>query len=325
MLRQHFIPLERQLLLYGFSAVDITDIALKVIGAFYAFAGLIGSRAGLMSIFFDKAIAAISMKKISMPERIQSAWLVAASGLVFLGGVLLLVGLEAAVWVFALSTLAQAFYLYVIAPRYFDADNPPDTTGRRQTTNAFVIYFAATAFIVWAAWHGRLMPLADLRQTAALATVAALVLYLGYVFKTLWWQPKPRSPLAAFGGGESGDGYASGPALPAHECTRIKLMCDYQCDPLWALDEDRYGCFSPDLIEISDGLRADLKSWAQSYDTSFNLDDFSNPHWSDAQYAAHEAEGRRLAGRLKRERPDLMVFVMEPATGVVEIHATEPA
>lgn len=307
--------------------MEITDVALKVIGAFYTFAGLVGTRAGLMSIFVDKAIAAISMKKASVSERVQSAWLVIASGLIFLGGVLLLVGLEAAVWVFGLSTLAQAFYLFVVAPRYFDADNPPDSAGRRQSTNAFVIYFAATAFVIWATWHGRLMPLSDVNQTAAFATVAALVLYLGYVIKTLWWQPKTGSPLTAFGSAENGvDGveYDSGPALPAHECTRVKLMCDYHCDPLWALDEERYGCFSPDLIEISESLRNDLKAWAQIYDTSFNLDDFSKPHWSEAQYAAHDAEGRRLAGRLKRERPDLMVYVMVPEIGVVEIHATEP-
>ena len=306
------------------SGIEFTDVVLRVIGAFYAFAGFVGTRAGLMSIFFDKAIAAISMKKTSTPERIQSAWLIAASGVVFIGGVLLLAGLEAAVWVFALSTLAQAAYIHVIAPRYFDADNPPEATGRRQTTNAFVIYFAATAFVMWAAWRGRLIPFGDLQQIPAIAVAVALLLYLGYVAKTLWWQPKTRSPLAAFGA-HNGDEYDDGPALPPHEGTRIKLMCDYQCDPLWALDEDRYGCFSPDMIEMSDSLRADLKAWSQSYDTSFNLDDFSNPHWNDQQYADHEADGRRLAGRLKRERPDLMVYVMDPHVGVVEIHATEPA
>jgi hypothetical protein len=46
--------------------------------------------------------------------------------------------------------------------------------------------------------------------------------------------------------------------------------------------------------------------------------------WSDAQHAEHAAEGRRLAGRLKRERPDLMVYVMEADIGIVEIHADEP-
>ena len=46
--------------------------------------------------------------------------------------------------------------------------------------------------------------------------------------------------------------------------------------------------------------------------------------WSEEQHAAHAAEGRRLAGRLKRERPDLMVYVLEGDIGVVEVHADEP-
>jgi hypothetical protein len=54
------------------------------------------------------------------------------------------------------------------------------------------------------------------------------------------------------------------------------------------------------------------------------VDDPANGNWIDAQYAAHAAEGQRLAGRLKRERPDLMVYVMEPDIGVVEIHDDEP-
>lgn len=313
--------------------VELTDVALHVIGAFYAFAGLIGTRAGLMSLFFDKAIAAISMQKPSTPERVQSAWVIAMSGVIFLGGVLLLAGLEAAVWLFVLSTLAQAAYLYVIAPRYFDTGNPPDGAGRRQSTNAFIIYFAATAFVMWATWRGRLAAFGDLQQmpAMAIAVAAALLLYLGYVAKALWWQPQAGTTPAAFAAHDSNDddeytdAHDAGPALPAHESIRVKLMCDYQCDPLWALDENRYGSFSPDLIEISDDLRNDLTAWAQNYDTSFNLDDFSNPHWSNQQYADHEAEGRRLAGRLKRERPDLIVHVMDPHLGVVEIHATEPA
>ena len=34
---------------------------------------------------------------------------------------------------FAASALAQAAYIYVLAPRYFDAAEAPDARGRRQT------------------------------------------------------------------------------------------------------------------------------------------------------------------------------------------------
>jgi hypothetical protein len=78
------------------------------------------------------------------------------------------------------------------------------------------------------------------------------------------------------------------------------------------------------MIDLSPQLAADLNAWAVAFDTSLNMDDPATGNWSDAQYADHVAEGRRLAGRLKRERPDLMVYVMEPDIGVVEIHPDEP-
>ena len=49
--------------------IELTDIVLRVIGAFYAFGGYVATRAGLMSRFLDQAIAAIAMKKPTASER----------------------------------------------------------------------------------------------------------------------------------------------------------------------------------------------------------------------------------------------------------------
>ena len=99
-------------------------------------------------------------------------------------------------------------------------------------------------------------------------------------------------------------------------------MADYYCDPLWALDEDLYGCFPPEIWACR---RVELASprLGGAYDASLGPDDPATSLWSDAEHAAHAAEGRRLAVRLKRERPDLMVYVLEADAGVVEIHADE--
>jgi hypothetical protein len=43
--------------------VELTDVALRIIGAFYAFGAFAATRAGLMSQFIDQAIAAIALKK----------------------------------------------------------------------------------------------------------------------------------------------------------------------------------------------------------------------------------------------------------------------
>ena len=296
-------------------AVELTDILLRVIGAFYAFAGLVATRSAMMSRFIDQAIAAISLEKPKSVETARSVWMLGGAALVLIGGVFLLAGLELAAWTFAASALAQASYIYVVAPRYLDDEDPPDVQGRQQTTNAFFIYAAATAFILWAAYRGRLVGVGEASTPALVAVGGALLLYAGYVGKALWWHPRKTS---------SGFSAFAKPSLPPHESKRIKVMADYQCDPLWALDEERYGCFAPEMIDVSPQLAADLNAWAAAYDTSFNPDDPANGHWTGAQYAAHATEGRRLAGRLKRERPDLMVYVMEPDIGVVEIHPDEP-
>lgn len=298
-------------------SIELTDIFLRVIGAFYAFAGFVATRAGLTSYFLDRAIAAIAAKKPTPIENAQNAWLVAASALVLAGGVLLLAGLEIAAWVFAASTLGQAAYIFVIAPRYFDREDPPDPRGRQQTTNAFVIYAAATAFVAWAAWRGRLTPMQDASTAELIAVAAALLLYAGYVARLLWWNP--RAPA---GGGLLG-ATSDAPSRPLHESKRVKVMADYGCDPLWALDEDLYGCFAPEDLALSPELTHGLRAWAAAYDGALNGDDPAASLWSDAQHAAHAAEGHSLAVRLKRERPDLSIYVLDGDTGVVEIHVDE--
>ena len=55
--------------------IELTDIFLRVIGAFDAVGGDVATRAGLMSRFLDQAIAAIAMQKPAASERAQNAWL----------------------------------------------------------------------------------------------------------------------------------------------------------------------------------------------------------------------------------------------------------
>ena len=300
-------------------SVELTDVVLRIIGAFYAFGGFVATRAGLMSQIIDQAIAAIALKKPTRTETAQNAWLITMAALVLVGGVLLLAGLQLAVWVFVASALSQAAYIYYLAPRFFDAENEPDGGGRRASTNAFVIYLAATAFILWAAYRGRLVTLDEASTPALVAVAAGLLLYAGYLARVLWWSPRKGGGS----GGLLGSMPDDEPGLPPHESNRIKVMADQHCDPLWALDEDRYGCFAPDMIDLTPELTADLNAWAADYDNSFNPDDPVVSQWSEEQHQAHASQGRQLAVRLKRERPELMVYVMDPEVGVVEVHADE--
>jgi len=296
--------------------LEIADIALRLIGAFYAFAGYVATRAGLTSYFIDRAIAAIALEKPTAAETAQTVWLLGAAVLILIGGVLLMLGLDLAAWAFAASSLAQVAYLFFVAPRCFDVHDPPDPQGRRQSTNAFVVYTAATAFVLWAALTGRLVPWRDVPWPLLALAGAAVAAHAAHTIWLLAKAPAGRSPLS---------GLANGNGAPDPLLTRrVKVMADYDCHPLWTLDEGRYGDFAPETLGLSPELTRDLNAWAEAYTSSLNRDDPANSRWTDEQHKAHERAGRPLAVRLARERSDLMVYVLDGATGAVEVHADEP-
>ncbi len=66
--------------------MDLAEFALRAVGAFYIFAGLVATRAAVMSHFFDRAIAAFSMKRTPAVERHLFLWLLGSATLVLAGG-----------------------------------------------------------------------------------------------------------------------------------------------------------------------------------------------------------------------------------------------
>jgi hypothetical protein len=301
-------------------SIDGIKIALCTIGAFYAFAGYVATRAALTSHFLDRAIAAIACKKPSRMETAQSYWLLSAAALVLAGGLTLLFLIDVASWFFVASALGQALYLFYLAPRFFDVEDAPDAVGRRRSTNAFVIYLVATAFVVWALSAGKLTHWRDAGWPVLALCAALIAAHGGYVIWMLARSPAAGGSTSAFlGAGADGD-----PTRDASECTRIKVMADYHCHPLWALDEDLYGDFAPEALGLSPDLARDLNEWADAYTSSLDPDDPAVSKWSEAEHQAHEAKARPLAVRLARERPDRMIYIMDPEIGVVEVKADEP-
>jgi len=104
---------------------------------------------------------------------------------------------------------------------------------------------------------------------------------------------------------------------------RVKLMAETHCDPLWALDGD-HAPISPFAFGLSDVLARDIDAWADAYTRSYNPEDPANSLWSAQQRDEHDLEGRRLARRIKIERPELQVHVLQDNVGLVEVHADTP-
>jgi hypothetical protein len=299
--------------------VDGIKIALAAIGAFYAFAGYVATRAALMSHLMDHAIAAISAKKPSRTEVAQSYWLISAAALVLAGGVFLLFLVDIAAWFFLASALGQAFYIFYLAPRIFDVEDAPDPLGRRRTVNAFAIYLVATAFVLWSLAAGKLTRVGDAGWPVLSLCAALIAAYVVYVARSLARLSASGGGTSAFPGADSDDGPAGDPA----QCTRIKVMADYHCHPLWALDEDLYGDFAPEALDLSPDLTRDLNAWADAFTASLDPDDPAVGRWSETEHAAHAAQARPLAVRLARERPDRQIYVLDPVVGVVEVLADE--
>ena len=312
----------------SWSAIDVSHGVLLLIGAFYTFAGFVGVKAALAGRFIDIAIAAIEMKPPPRAETARGVWLLIAALLVLAGGLLLLLRLDWAAWAFVASAAGQAIYLLVVAPVFLDPSDPPDARGRQQTINAFLLYAAATAFVLWSHRTGRLVNTAEdglIPATVAAGALVGVAVYAGVRFAV----PMRTGRTGLFGGGgtppdnDAGAWSADTPERPTHESRAIVVMADYACDPLWAHDPDLSGPIAPTDLALSDALVADLQAWAAAYSSSLNLDDPASPHWSEDQYRAHQAEGLLLARRLKRERPERTVFVFDADTGHTEVPAAE--
>jgi hypothetical protein len=143
------------------------EIILIAVGAFYVFAGFVLTRATLVSRLIDRAIAGITLAPVPRHERVKMYWSLMMASLVLASGATAMARLSIASWLFIAALLAQAAYLFLIAPRYIDPNDAPSASGRQQTTNAMVIYAAATAFVVWCDARGYLANMADAGWPAA--------------------------------------------------------------------------------------------------------------------------------------------------------------
>jgi hypothetical protein len=308
--------------------MDGVDIALRAIGAFYVLAGYFAARAALTSNLIDQAIAAISMKKTERIETHRTIWLLGLSALFFAGGVCLMLLLEPAAWLFAISALVQLAFYLLLGPYYFDRADPPPPDARQRSINASVVYGACTLFILWAAYTGRLIKLSDATPMLWGSAAAAIALHLGYILRHTLAPPK-REP--SFAGFDSDDDESDGTDEADHsgadvaDSRRIKVMTDYGCHPLWAMDEGKIGPFSPYHLGVSLELENDLWAWAAEFDMSLNADDPANSNWSGERHRQHIEQGLSLARRIKRELPEREVFALDTEGTLVEIKASDTA
>jgi hypothetical protein len=106
--------------------------------------------------------------------------------------------------------------------------------------------------------------------------------------------------------------------------TKIKLMADYGCYPLWWVDVGKAGPVEPEL-PLSEETDTRLQKWADSYDDRLDWDDPGNsPPPTPEESAAFEQEGISLWGQLQKElAPNYEVVYFSQALGRVVTDVSE--
>ena len=186
--------------MFGFS-----QVAAIAVGAFYVFAGVVVLRAMALDRLMDAMLAALNDPS-GPKEQMRSRILMGGAFLTLASGVALMLLSPLAAPVFAVNALWQGGYL-VWAETALPPEDEDDARGRRQTKNAFVIYLAATAFVLWLAVQGQLRS-----WDVPLLTIAIDVAIVAAVAAASWayfHMPRREQPSLAAPEFESDPDYAA--------------------------------------------------------------------------------------------------------------------
>ena len=272
-------------------------IILATIGAFYVFAGLVLARQMLIDRMLSRAIEMISLEKQSRVETLQRVWMTVSAILIFAAGATLFCLSRLAVWLFVAALLQQVLYLTWVAPRYFDAENEPDHAGRRQSTNATILFGAMTLAVVAAATNGNLLPLSGAGLPPLFLSVALTLAF------AVWMLLRLRMPNRPGVHGLPDIDDADEEPVDLAKVDALRICAEWYELPVMAFFADgEPGFLTHRQIGLSDALGRELDAWQSAYDAICEHNEFEMaPVWTEEQKAAHFEQAAALAGRIRGE------------------------
>jgi len=278
--------------------VGFPGVALVLIGAFYIFAGLVLARQMILDRVLSRAIEMISLERQSRAETLQQVWMTISAILIFAAGATLLFLSRLSVWLFAAASLQQVLYLTWAAPRYFDVEEEPDPVGRRQSTNATILFGAMTLAVVAAATNGKLLPLSGVGLPSLLVSA---MLTFAFAVWILFRLRMPNRLGARDLPGEIDD--IEDAPVDMAEIDGLRLSAEWYEVPVKAFFADGgSGFLTPGQIGLSDILGQDLEDWQSTYNAICEFSESEMmPIWTEEQKAAHFAQAALLAGRIRSE------------------------
>jgi hypothetical protein len=240
----------------------------------------------------DDVLAALEGKSTSANERWKSGILTAGAFLTLASGAALVTLSALAAPLFLANVIVQGGYL-LWAGRAFPPTDADEANGRRQTTNAFVVYVAASAFVVWLSTRG------DLRAwPVSIEAILADAIAIGTITLAGWastfvphsWFTRNPSPVAPVGivSPDSDD-------IPKH----LRLAPDWQHWPLW--DAETGNNVSHFRLNLPDALAERIAAWDDVWQETYNGDEPpSSGFKTDRERQAYVLEGKSIVEELRR-------------------------
>lgn len=269
--------------------MDTFATVARLVGAFYIFGGFIALRLMRMDRLLDAAISAIDLKPVHPRERVRRIMLSLGGALTALSGVALLTLSLWAVPLFIVSLAAQAAWLLWARTNYAP-ENEGEARGRRQTTNAAIIYAVVTAAVVWLGANGMLVDWADPLPLLALG----FTIISGLVWLALGLRPGKRMALD--------EGFEQDAYVPEDEedWQPAHILVSPRIGGFTLFDADTGEPIYPyQILEANLAYRVDL--WEESYQAACDPDLVDSPAFfkSEAEALAFRAEGEAIVAELR--------------------------
>jgi hypothetical protein len=272
--------------------LSFVQIVALFVGAFYIFGGIVVMRAMALDRVMDQLLAALS-DPTAPSEALKSRILSVGAYLTLAGGVALALLSSLAAAVFLANALWQGGYL-LWAEHALPPKDDDEARGRRRTKNAFVVYLAATGFVLWLAWRGDLRPWNMPLQSYTI-DVAIVAGAIGIALAFVHWSGRAGATTSTSGSP------SDAPELQSffeRMPVRLRLAPEWGCSPLW--DADTGEPVSVYAVGLSFDLAERIETWDDTWQTTYNSDDpASSGFKDDAEAEAYRLEGREIVAVLR--------------------------
>ena len=263
------------------------------VGIFYFFAGIIALRAMRLDAAMDLILVALEGKPIEPNEKYKAYILTWGSLLTMASGLALATLSALAQPLFIANTLVQGGYLFWAST----ALPPTDATeakGRAQTTNAFVIYAAMTACVIWLDQVNGLRPWSNAIADIAIIIVGTLAGWGLLFLPTAWLTSRQSTDTDT----PSELGQSDAPIKPIN----LRLSPSWQTWPL--CDDDTGEPVSHHSLDLPDDLVERIEAWDDSWQETYNGDDpLSSGFKDESALQAYRATGKQLAEEVAKSWP----------------------